>query len=79
MLQIDRSIRNQIETSESERVAMQICSRLAKNEAEIQNMIEAGYRLAKDMSWDVAVKNYLLNSLQKAPQKQPALGVYSRT
>jgi len=79
MLQIDRSIRNQIETSESERVAMQICSRLAKNEAEIQNMIEAGYHLAKDMSWDVAVKNYLLNSLQKAPQKQPALGVYSRT
>jgi glycosyltransferase involved in cell wall biosynthesis len=79
MLQIDRSIRNQIETSESERVAMQICSRLAKNEAEIQNMIEAGYHLAKDMSWDVAVKNYLLNSLQKAPQKQPTLGVYSRT
>jgi len=79
MLQIDRSIRNQIETSESERVAMQICSRLAKNEAEIQNMIEAGYHLAKDMSWDVAVKNYLLNSLQKARQKQPALGVYSRT
>jgi glycogen synthase len=79
MLQIDRSIRNQIETSESERVAMQICSRLAKNEAEIQNMIEAGYHLAKEMSWDVAVKNYLLNSLQKARQKQPTLGVYSRT
>ncbi len=79
MLQIDRSIRNQIETSESERVAMQICSRLAKNEAEIQNMIEAGYHLAKDMSWDVAVKNYLLNSLQKAPQKQLTQGVYSRT
>jgi glycogen synthase len=79
MLQIDRSIRNQIETSESERVAMQICSRLAKNDAEIQNMIEAGYHLAKDMSWDVAVKNYLLNSLQKAPQKQLTQGVYSRT
>jgi len=79
MLQIDRSIRNQIETIESERVAMQICSRLAKNEAEIQNMIEAGYHLAKDMSWDVAVKNYLLNSLQKARQKQFTQGVYSRT
>ncbi len=67
LLQIDRSVRDQIEASQSEKVAMQICSRLPKNESETESMIQTGYELAKDMSWDAAVKNYLLNSLQKIP------------
>jgi hypothetical protein len=79
MLQIDRSVRNQIEISESEKVAMQICSRLAKGETEIEGMIQTGYRLAKDMSWDVVIKNYLLNSLQNTPRKQQSPNIYSRT
>ena len=66
VLQIDRAVRDEIEHSVSERVAMQICSRLAKNESEIESMIESGYNLAKDMSWDVVVKKYLMKSLQKA-------------
>lgn len=66
VLQIDRSVRDEIEHSVSEIVAMQICSRLAKNESDIESMIESGYNLAKDMSWDVVVKNYLIKSLQKA-------------
>ena len=69
LLQIDRSVRDQIEATESEKVAMQICSRLPKNEAEIESMIQSGYELAKNMSWDVAVENYLLSSLQKAQDK----------
>ncbi len=73
ILQIDRSIRNWIEASESEKVAMQICSRLPKNEAEIESMIQTGYELAKNMSWDVVVKNYLLSSLQSVCAKRPAL------
>ena len=79
MLQIDRSIRNQIEASESEKVAMQICSRLAKSESEMEGMLQTGYRLAKDMSWDMVVNNYLLNSLQKEPRKQRTQSVYTRT
>jgi len=67
LLQIGRSVRNQIEARESERVAMQICSRLPKSHSEIASMIQTGYELAKNMSWDVAVKDYLLNSLQKIP------------
>ncbi|UCF43371.1 MAG: hypothetical protein JSV99_00105 [Planctomycetota bacterium] len=70
LLQIDRSVRDQIEDSVSEKVAMQICSRLAKSESDSESLIEAGYSLAKDMSWDVVVKNYLLTSLQKAERKQ---------
>ena len=69
MFQIDRSVRDNIETSVSEKVAMQICSRLPKSESEIENMIETGYSLAQNMSWDIVVKNYLLNSLHKARQK----------
>ncbi len=69
LLQIDRAVRDRIEASESEKVAMQICSRLPKNEAEIDSMIQAGYELARNMSWDVVVKNYLLSSLQKMPDK----------
>ncbi len=69
LLQIDRSVRNQIEARESEKVAMQICSRLPKNQSEVESMIQTGYELAKNMSWDVAVKNYLLSNLQKVPDK----------
>ena len=79
MLQIDQPVRNQIEASESEKVAMQICSRLAKNESEIESMVQTGHELAKNMSWDMAVKNYLLSSLQKALHKQPSQSIYTKT
>jgi glycogen synthase len=69
LLQTDQSVRNQIEARESEKVAMQICSRLPKNQSEIESMIESGYELAKNMSWDVAVRDYLLSNLQKVPDK----------
>jgi len=32
-------------------------------------MVQSGYELAKNMSWDVVVRNYLLPSLQKIPDK----------
>ncbi len=69
MLQIGRAVRDQIEARESDKVAMQICSRLPKNEAEIESMIQSGYELAKNMSWDIVVKDYLISSLQKMPDK----------
>lgn len=69
MLQINQPVRDQIEAIESEKVAMQICSRLTKDKGEIAEMIRVGYQLAKNMSWDVVVKNYLLRSLQKTPQQ----------
>jgi len=69
VLQIDRATRDQIEASQSEKVAMQICSRLPKNEAEIEAMIQSGYELARNMSWDVVVNNYLLKSLREIPEK----------
>ena len=67
--QIDRSVRDHIEATQSEKVAMQICSRLPKNDSETESMIRTGYELAKNMSWDVVVKNYLLNSLRKISER----------
>jgi glycogen synthase len=69
LLQIDRLIRDRIEASQSEKVAMQICSRLPKDESEIENMVKTGYELAKNMSWDVVVNDYLLNALRKIPER----------
>ena len=69
LLQINRSVRDQIEAVESEKVAMQICSRLPKNQAEIESLLKTGYELAKNMSWDVVVNNYLLSGLKKMPER----------
>jgi hypothetical protein len=69
MLQINQQVRDRIEAVESKRVAMQICSRLPKNQAEIESLITSGYELAQKMSWDVVVRNYLMNSLEKIPEK----------
>lgn len=72
LLKINREVRDNIEASESEKVAMQICSRLPKNEAEIESMLDTGYELASKMSWDMVVKHYLLNSLKNMTAKQRA-------
>ena len=70
LLRIDRSMRSRIEDCVSEEVAREIIQRLPKNESEIESMIQTGYSLAKNMSWEMVVKNYLLPSLQKALHKQ---------
>ncbi|MHC4228497.1 MAG: glycosyltransferase family protein [Planctomycetota bacterium] len=67
--QIDWPVRDHIEAIQSEKVAMQICSRLPKNESETESMVRTGHELAKNMSWDVVVKNYLLNSLRKISER----------
>ena len=69
LMQIDRSMRDRIEASQSEKLAMQICSRLPKDQSEIESMLKTGYELAKNMSWEVVVNNYLLNSVRKIPDK----------
>jgi hypothetical protein len=78
LLKIDRSARSRIEDYVSEKVATQIIQRLAKSESEIENMIQTGYIVAKNMSWDVVVKNYFLKALQKALHKPPSRAIYTK-
>jgi hypothetical protein len=67
---MNQSVRDQIEHHVSEKVAMQICSRLAKNITDVEEFVESGYNLAKNMSWDAVVQNYLLSSLEGLAGKQ---------
>jgi glycosyltransferase involved in cell wall biosynthesis len=75
LLQIDRHVRDQIEAAESARVAGEIVDRLPRSEAEVEALINEGYRLAYNMSWDVVVRKYLLNDLTRTTDRQPQ---YSR-
>jgi len=68
ILKIDKFSREQIEAEVSETVAKQIIERLPINESEIEDMLSSGYSLARNMSWDVVVKDYLLKSLQNSDQ-----------
>jgi len=79
LLQIERSERDRLETSVSSKVATQIIQRLTENESDVENLIQSGYNLAKNMSWDVMVENYLLPSLQRSYQKQHSQRIYTKT
>lgn len=71
LLQIDRKIRDGIEAAEGARVAREILDRLPQNDAQIERMIRDGHDLACNMSWDVVVREYLLNDLLQTHEKQP--------
>ncbi len=68
-LHIDKAVRRVVEDRISGEIAGQICSYMAESESEIEDSIRRGYQLAKNMSWDMVVRNYLLSSLQKALRK----------
>jgi hypothetical protein len=72
-------VRDQIEARVSEKVAKEIIARLPQSESEIERLIETGFELAKNMSWETAVRNYLLVSLQKAADKQRSQRIYTKT
>ena len=78
LLQIDQSVRNHIEKQVSKKVAMQIIQRLAKSKSDINSMLQTGCALAKNMSWDVVVKNYLLSNLQAALDKHHCERIYTK-
>jgi hypothetical protein len=74
LLRIDEAVRSRIETLQSKKVAKQIIQNLPKDKSELKNMIETGYQLARNISWDVVVKNYLLSSLQNPVGKKASIG-----
>jgi len=74
LLRIDEAVRSRIETLQSKKVAKQIIQNLPKDKSELKNMIETGYQLARNISWDVVVENYLLSSLQNPVGKKASMG-----
>ncbi len=65
-LLIDQGVRNQIEMQNSASAARAIFERLPRTDDESEAMLHLGQMLAKQMSWDVVVEEYLLPGLQKA-------------
>ena len=78
MCRIDADARNRIENHISEKVALEIAARLPKTTAELEEMIQKGYELARNMSWEVVVNNYLLNSLEKSIRNRSDWDSYVR-
>ncbi len=70
LLKIDRQFRDQIEYKVSERVALEICARLPKNDDDFNRLLHSGYELASYMGWETVVEKYFLKSLKKALRKQ---------
>jgi len=78
LVQIEKSVRDRIEAVEAARVAQEIMDRLPKDPAEVEQMIREGYRLARNMSWDVVVRKYLLDDLFQVHDQQVEYPDYLR-
>lgn len=72
MLKIDRGYRDSIEHRVSEKIALEICARLPKNDQEFNTLLQTGYELARHMGWESVVSKYVLKSFNKAVRKQHA-------
>ena len=70
MRNIDKKYRDRIEHKLSEKIALEICSRLPKTDADFQDLIDSGYEMAKHMGWEAVCQKYVLKSLHKAMYKQ---------
>jgi hypothetical protein len=62
-LVIDQGVRDWIEGINSVATAQTIFDRLPKNRAQMQAMLDRGQRIAQQMSWEVVVRDYLLQGL----------------
>ena len=64
-LEIGRSHRREVEDHISEKVSTEIIRRLPKTKPQVTKMIQTGYSLAKQMSWEVVVKKHILKGLHR--------------
>ena len=73
ILAIDREKREVIEERVAASLAQEIIKRLPTSDAELAKFIDSGYELAKKMSWEVVVNNYVLPALDRASRRDHAL------
>lgn len=65
-LRIDQGVRDWIEGNNSAAAAQTIFDRLPRTPAEIEALLTRGSEIAKKMSWDVVVQDYLLPGMKRA-------------
>ena len=69
MLRFNRAYRDKIEHKISEKIGLEICARLPKNDEDADRMLKSGYEITRHMGWEAVVQNYVLKSLRKAVKK----------
>ena len=69
LLGIDRQYREQVEAVVAKGVADRLIERLPHSEADQVGLIERGYELARQMSWDAVVSRYVLPGMDRACRK----------
>ena len=70
LVRTKRAEKEEIEHKISEKIALEICARLPKNDNEFNRMLQSGYELARHMGWESVVENYVMKSLNKAVTKK---------
>ena len=66
LLAIGETERDQIEVNNSWDIAEKLVERLPRDDRDVDEMIQRGYEIAVNMSWEVVVENYFLPGLQRA-------------
>ncbi len=65
-LSIDQAWRVRMETAKAEQIAGEVMSRLPQDQADAEQILQAGYHLSREMSWETVARDYLLPSLAAA-------------
>ncbi|MEI8194777.1 MAG: hypothetical protein WCI73_02595, partial [Phycisphaerae bacterium] len=69
LLKIDKPKRDFVESGVAKQVAEELFKRLPTTEAQFSKMIDSGYELAKNMSWEVVARDYVLPGIERALAK----------
>jgi hypothetical protein len=78
LMKIDRAKRDFVETSVGKKVAEELYKRLPTTEAEFSKLIDSGYELARNMSWECVARDYVLPGIARAlARKAPADAIAS--
>jgi glycosyltransferase involved in cell wall biosynthesis len=67
---IDKAQRDWVENCVSKEVAEELYKRLPTTEAGFARIIDAGYELAHNMSWEAVARDYVLPGIQRALQRE---------
>jgi hypothetical protein len=77
LLKIKKPERDFVESSVAKNVAQDLYARLPSTEAQFSKLIDDGYELARNMSWEVVARDYVLPGIRRALDK-PAPAVLSQ-
>jgi len=66
LLKLDKAKRDFVESSVAKKVAEELYTRLPTTEAQFATLIEAGYELGRNMSWEVVARDYVLPGFERA-------------